>query len=211
MNFKQLCLLLYVVLPVACQQPPSDRQCMTVLERDSLIGNIAAQLPEAALVLRRGNDITSIMLAEMNIHDKRFSHMGICIRGASGPIVYHIVGAESGREDFIRKENVEDFFDAANNNAIGYAPLVLSDAELRRLDRTLYNWYRQRIPFDMSFDMSTDDSMYCSELVAKALKELWPEDSISYTDTLGLRYYAVDNVLAFHKVDSVRYFGFCTE
>jgi hypothetical protein len=42
-------------------------------------------------------------------------------------------------------------------------------AEIKKLKDIIYKWYAEGIEFDSLFNLNTDNRMYCSEMVSKAL------------------------------------------
>ncbi len=167
----------------------------------------AAQVQDGDLVLRLGNDITSNMLAQLNLKDKRFSHIGICIIENGTKMVYHSLGSEYGAHNFLRKDSLAAFFNLADNLSIGYAPMNLDAGTTEAIRDTLEQWYQKQLPFDMDFDWRTDDKMYCSEMVAKAIMRGNKSIYIPVTDTLGRQYYAIDNILNALAPDTLAYYS----
>lgn len=170
--------------------------------------HLAAQVRDGDLVLRLGNDITSNMLAQLNLADKRFSHIGICFIENGTKMVYHSLGSEYGAHNFLRKDSLAVFFDLADNLSIGYAQWQNRDtAAAQRIRDTLEQWYQKRIPFDMDFDWTSDDKMYCSEMIAKAIMRGDEAIHIPVTDTLGRQYFAIDNILRALPLDTLAYYS----
>lgn len=168
--------------------------------------HFAAQVQDGNLVLRLGNDITSNMLAQLNLKDKRFSHIGICFIENGTKMVYHSLGSEYGAHNFLRKDSLSVFFNLADNLSIGYAQTGLDTGTINRIHDTLVQWYQKQIPFDMEFDWQSDDKMYCSEMVAKAIMRGNKAIHIPITDTLGRKYYAIDNILNTLSPDTLAYY-----
>ncbi len=169
--------------------------------------SFTAQVRDGSLVLRLGDDITSNMLAQLNLEDKRFSHIGICFTENGTMMVYHSLGSEYGAYNFLRKDSLSAFFNLSDNLSIGYAPLNFDPITSQRIHDTLEQWYQRQVPFDMDFDWRTDDKMYCSEMVAKAIMRGNKSIYIPVTDTLGRQYYAIDNILKALAPDTLAYYS----
>ena len=45
----------------------------------------------------------------------------------------------------------------------------MSAAEIKKLKDCIHKWYKQGISFDSTFNLRSDDRMYCSEMISKAL------------------------------------------
>ncbi|RQO30083.1 hypothetical protein DBR32_10880 [Taibaiella sp. KBW10] len=169
------------------------------------IDSLAAILQDGDIVLRAGNDMTSNMLRQLNLRDQRFSHCGLVFKSADTCWVYHSIGSESDPNQAIKKERLEQFYAPQNNIAIGYAGMQLSAAEQQRLQMVLDSFYQKKIPFDMQFDLHTDDKLYCSEMVAKALLLSVPQIGLKATDTLGKQYWSIDNLSHNDRVRMIQY------
>lgn len=182
---------------IAVKEPVADLQAGAYF---------ATQVRNGDLVLRLGNDITSNMLAQLNLRDKRFSHVGICFIENGAKMVYHSLGSEYGAHNFLRKDSLAVFFDLADNLSIGYAQTGLDAGTIQQIHDTLQQWYQKQIPFDMDFDWQSDDKMYCSEMVAKAIMRGNNTIHIPITDTLGRQYYAIDNILSTLSPDTLAYY-----
>lgn len=204
MDLKWLCLLFSGLLYAGCntavpvQEPQIDPQT---------VNHFMAPVQDGDLVLRLGNDITSNMLAQLNLKDKRFSHIGICFTENGTKMVYHSLGAEYGSHNFLRKDSLKVFFDLSDNLSIGYAHTGLNAGIQQGIHDTLEQWYRQQLPFDMDFNWQSDDKMYCSEMVAKAIMRASDSIHIPVTDTLGRKYYAIDNILNALPIDTLAYYS----
>lgn len=204
MDRKWLCCLFSGLLFAGCntaapvKEPQIDPQAAD---------HFMAPVQDGDLVLRLGNDITSNMLAQLNLKDQRFSHIGICFTENGTQMVYHSLGAEYGSHNFLRKDSLRVFFDLADNLSIGYARTGLNPGIKQRIHDTLVQWYRQKLPFDMDFNWQSDDKMYCSEMVAKAIMRAGDTIHIPLTDTLGRKYYAIDNILNALPIDTLAYYS----
>lgn len=169
------------------------------------ISVLLSGLEEGDIVLRAGNDVTSNMLRQLNLKDKRFSHCGIVIADSGTWWVYHSIGSESTPDQVIKKEPLMQYWNPRDNIAIGYAHLQITTAARKKLLQTADSFYHQQIPFDMQFDLRSDDRMYCTEMVAKALQKSITDNSLRPTDTLGRQYWAVDNITGNRLVRAVHY------
>lgn len=207
MKWHSLAVLLFFFLSVFSCSSRTKPALSPKVASDSLMEKIEfleKKLEEGDLVLRLGNDITSNMLSQLNLNDKRFSHIGICFVENGQKLVYHSVGGEGEiGGSFLRKEPIAAFFDTANNISFGVAKTNFTKAERERLELVVKQWYDQKIPFDLSFDLKTDDSLYCSEMVAKAIHRSNEKFLIPTTDTLGYNYFGVDNITQAQFVDTI--------
>lgn len=196
--------LLVCLAATACHSPVQEIKAIDDHQKE--LREISEQIQDGDLVLRLGNDITSNMLAQLNLRDKRFSHIGICFVENGTKLVYHSVGSEYGTHNFLRKDSLQNFLDLSNNLSIGYCRTGLNTSHLKHIHDTLAQWYQQQLPFDMDFDWQSDDKMYCSELVAKAIMRGTGSVSIPITDTLGRQYFSIDNILGTFPAEHTGYY-----
>lgn len=206
MKLFPLIITLFFISALSCKDPSDGPDSVPDIDMEA-VNAIVSGIGNGALALRKGNDITSNMLAQFNIRDKRFSHIGICFIEDGAAVIYHSLGAEHGGDRSLRRDLAWDFFSMENNLTIGYAPLKIAEQEKEKLHQLLRSWYQQKIPFDINFDLKTDDSLYCTEMVAKALMRSCSGLHIPFTDTFGRQYYAVENITQRSVADSVHVYS----
>lgn len=148
------------------------------------------------LVLRLGNDFTSYSLAQFNQSDKTYSHCGIASVDSAGAVfIYHAIGGEYNPDQKIKKEPAEKWFSSEHNFALGIARFDLDSNQIRKLMGTIRQYYDEGRKFDLEFDMSTDDQLYCAEMIYKAVSVATDDSSyLPVTQALGRRFAGVDNL-----------------
>ena len=85
------------------------------------------------------------------------------------PFVYHSIGGEDNPDERLRRDSASFFFSPLHNMGLGIIRYDLSAGQITQLGKVVRDYYAQRPRFDMKFDLSTDDQLYCSEFVYKAL------------------------------------------
>ncbi|MBL0103858.1 MAG: hypothetical protein IPP51_08935 [Bacteroidetes bacterium] len=131
---------------------------------------ISAVVPPVSLVksgdiiLRDGNSFISDVMRDFSQKDKRYSHAGIIHIEAGNIFVYHILPAEKGHSSFMLKEPIALFCNDLDNNS--YA-IYRTKADGVAVDRKAGLLYQSHPQFDTQFSLSTDDKLYCTELVYK--------------------------------------------
>jgi hypothetical protein len=124
---------------------------------------------EGDLVTRLNTDPSSQYLKNFNRHDKKFSHAGIVLFENGKPCVYHIINGEENPDEKIKKDSLKGFCDPRKNFAFGIFRYKIKPTEIEKLKKLIRQWYKQGIQFDSTFNLKTDDRMYCSEMIYKAL------------------------------------------
>lgn len=126
-------------------------------------------LKEGDLVVRLNQEPASRFIKNFNRHDKSYSHAGIVLFENGYPYVFHIVNGEENPDERLRKDSLKQFCSPRKNNAFGIFRYQLKPDQVKRLREVIHKWYTEKIRFDSAFDLNTNDRMYCSEMVSKAL------------------------------------------
>ena len=128
------------------------------------------ELLDGDIVFRRGVDAIGRMV--LGYGDRaRFSHVGMVVRVAGESLVVHALPETPRDEGGVRVDRLGDFSSPQRAAAVGYyRPGRLTPVQRREIHRFLLE--HVGTPFDLRFEYSTDDSMYCTELVLKALAQV---------------------------------------
>jgi len=131
------------------------------------------ELLDGDLVFRRGVDAIGRMVLRYGDRP-RFSHVGMVVRDAGETLVVHALPETPGNNGGVRVDRLVTFSSPLRAADIGYYRLgQLTPAQRREIHRFLLEHIGT--PFDLRFEYSTDDSMYCTELVLKALAQVGVE------------------------------------
>lgn len=122
------------------------------------------------IITRTGNDFTSENLRLLNAHDKTYSHCGIAFTENDTVFVFHAIGGDWNPDQALTKEPFDSFVNPECNRGFGIFRFSYSDNEINQLERFCKACFRIRLPFDMDFDLKTDNKMYCAEFVGKGLE-----------------------------------------
>jgi len=152
-------------------------------------------LQEGDVVLRRGKGIISRLFQRMSMTDRSFSHAGILLFRNERWMVLHIIGREGADAPDLLLEPMERYCaaDISDSNAVFR---LTSSKELR--DKVVQECIRintEAPEFDDRFDLSTDSSLYCTELVYKVYRNATSGViSLPLTRFAGIQYTACDNL-----------------
>ncbi|HSC53414.1 MAG TPA: YiiX/YebB-like N1pC/P60 family cysteine hydrolase [Phnomibacter sp.] len=198
--------LLFLLLTMACnndvpkkvQHASGNTYQQKRLQRytDSIYPLAKTQVESGDIILRLGSDITSEMFRQMNKTDQRFSHAGIASIEQDSIFVYHAIGGEFNPDQKIKREPIYSFGHPADNKSLAIIRTKKPMKQRREIAARARSLYLQGIPFDMKFDYSTEDRLYCSEFVAKCIVRAVQDSSwLHFTHTGPLKFVAVDNLL----------------
>src|SRR5215831_13330338 len=149
---------------------------VTLTSKSSIDPNIMIRegqslLKEGDLVVRLNRDPSSQFIKNFNQHDKSYSHSGIILFENEYPYVFHILNGEENPDDKLRKDSLSSFCDPRKNIAYGIFRYEMTPDEISKLKDCVQKWYNQGVRFDFRFNLESDDRMYCSEMISKALAE----------------------------------------
>lgn len=174
-------LLLFTLLVVAtgCQQKAGDVKPIAK-DADSITGTneqawrAAKQaeiiLQNGDLVMRSDDDLESLTLQNFSNKDRTYSHSGIAFKEDGGFVIYHCMTGAENPSGSCRRDPVDSFIDPAKKTGFGIFRYQLSSQETEKLHAIAISNHETKIPFDISFNINSNDSLYCSEMIYKALK-----------------------------------------
>ena len=134
-----------------------------------MISEGKALLKDGDLVVRLNTDPSSQYLKNFNRRDKKYSHAGIVLFENGQPNIYHIVNGEENPDEKLKKDSLKRFCDPRKNFGYGIFRYKINAREIKTLRNLLHRWFKQGLQFDSTFNFITDDRMYCSEMISKAL------------------------------------------
>ena len=151
------------------------------------------------LVLRRGKGFVSEYCRQFNTRDKKYSHSGILHKEGELLYVYNIIGGESRISNKMKKERLEIFCHPLVAFEFAVYRYDLNHAEKQELDSLLGKWYQQGLEFDLDFDYETDETMYCSEMIFKAISYVKNDTNYLPLSQVNQKAYVALDDLYFHS------------
>ncbi|HWN89499.1 MAG TPA: YiiX/YebB-like N1pC/P60 family cysteine hydrolase [Chitinophagaceae bacterium] len=175
---KNFLILFLVFFVVACTDSEGTNNASksvvladsVLTERWKVIHTIKDSIREGDLILRCGNDFTSESLRDFSQQEKLFSHSGIALVYDDIMFVYSNMAGDINPNEIMRRDEVDSFLNPVNNVAMGIYRYDITNDELQKLKTVINDHYIKKLQFDMNFDLTTDDKMYCAEMIAKAVE-----------------------------------------
>lgn len=150
------------------------------------------KLKTGDIILREGKSFVSQALRSFSQTDKHFSHAGIIVIKDKQVYVCHVMAAEGKRSNKIRLEPINSFCNKADNSSFA---VYRSGVDPDHIESILAGYFQKGISFDNDFDLKSDQQMYCTELVYKALTAAnGNEKFINLSHGNGIDYVACDNL-----------------
>lgn len=150
----------------------------------SLIKSAVHLVRDGDLVTRSDDDFESLSLQNFSKRDRRFSHSGIVFKEDNNYYVYNAVAGPENLSGSIKKDLIDSFVNPLKKTGFAIFRYHLSTDEINDLHALYRNYFTEKLPFDNSFNLSTDDSMYCSEIIYKSLKKITKNRLTLPTSTL---------------------------
>ena len=141
-------------------------------------------LSDGCLVLRSDNDYESLTLMNFSKREKLYSHAGIVFKEDSGWMVYHSMTGVENPSGAVRKDPYSSFVDPDKKTGFGLYRYAISSDEIQKLHEQFKAGLAKKIPFDIRFNLLTDDSMYCSEMIYKSLRKVTDGRVVLPTSTI---------------------------
>ncbi len=123
------------------------------------------------LVVRLTDDIISSQVSQLNETDKSYSHAGIIAEKHGKKFVYDI-GPNLPGADTIEITPVDSFLNPDKNIKCALYRYDISATERDSLIIAIEKYKAADTRFDMVYNINTDDKLYCSEMIYKALKSV---------------------------------------
>ncbi len=128
---------------------------------------IPEDLQTGDLVFRTGRDMLARMVLTQG-EAAQFSHVGLVDRAGPSVRVIHAIPAEEGHHGGVVAEPLDAFAAPAMALRVGFYRVAMTASQ--RSESLAYAKAQLGKPFDSQFAMSSEDAMYCTELVLKALR-----------------------------------------
>ena len=176
---KYLSILSLAFFVLACTNNGNNNNTVTPLplpdsvvkQRWIAINAVKDSIREGDLILRCGNDFISESLSDFSQQEKLYSHSGIAIIDDGILYVYSNMAGDINPDEIMRRDNIDSFITPVNNVAVGIYRYDITNEELEKLKKIIHTHHINKLPFDMNFDLSTNDKMYCAEMIAKAVED----------------------------------------
>ena len=147
------------------------------------------------IILRSGKGFISDVFRQFSLNDKKYSHAGIISVKQNKVFVYHILGGEAKQPTQMRKELLDSFCSATENNSFAIYRYDLTNTEKENMLNNLNSFSQKKIIFDSHFDLATDSAMYCTELVYKMVESATTKKNyLPVTVIDGNKFIAPDNL-----------------
>jgi hypothetical protein len=159
----------YLYINQTAKRHAATIAAITRLNPYGMIEDGQSRLKEGDLVVRMNRDPSSRFIKYFNHKDKNYSHSGIVLFENGYPYIYHIINGEENPDQKLRRDSLVHFCSPKRNLAFAIYRYNMSTDEIGNLKTIVHKWYSNGVRFDSLFSLSSDDRMYCSEMISKAV------------------------------------------
>ena len=161
------------IMIIACQSHETAAPAKKLSPDEQISHNIDSLkkiASEGDLIVRLGDDMISYQIKFLGEKDRSYSHAGVITEKDGRKWVTHIT-PEAGLGDTIQLTPIDSFITPGKNLRCALYRYNLTPTEKDSL-RVVFDRLRQKhIRFDRVYDITTNDRMYCSEMISKSLTE----------------------------------------
>lgn len=176
-------LLVYIVVIsfCSCKQKVADEELKPVSKEEKVLKNLNSLKNVALpgdLLVRLGDDLLSYQIKFLNDSDQSYSHTGMIIEKGGEKLVAHVAPDEAAK-DGISYISIDSFLNPAKNLKCALYRYNFNSFERHATIAAIEKYKQENLHFDRLYDLKTDNEMYCSEMISKAI-ELATEKRIQF-------------------------------
>lgn len=151
------------------------------------------QIHTGDIVLRNGKGFISDIFRNCSQTDPQYSHAGVAEVTSNGIYVYHILGSEVGHHSGLKKEKLNDFCNSKINSSYAVYRYPFLSGKQILIKQYLEQVTNQKIKFDEGFDLNSDSTLYCTEMIYNMCREI-ASTTLPVTVFRNNRFVAPDNL-----------------
>lgn len=159
-----------------------------------MIAEARASARPGDVLFKNGGGIWGALAARFSENDDGYGHVGIVsIAADGGLVVIHAGGDPVTRNGRVQETGLDEFLGASKAAAL-YRPLLDADGATRALGYAKAA-VRRNAPFDATFSLDTEEELYCTELIWRALSSALGADAVpEKSERSGKIYVAIDDL-----------------
>jgi hypothetical protein len=154
-----------------------------------------ALMQEGDLIMRLEDDFISRLIADLSPVEKKYSHAGIVTKIGNDLQVYNLYPAlnKDSLHSGILLTPIDSFINPKKHATFALYRHTITKPEIDSFMASIRQFKNSKITFDMKFDYSTDSSLYCSEMIVKAMekatnnKNIYKRSFVNDTQIIGVK------------------------
>jgi hypothetical protein len=132
------------------------------------------KLQNGDLVFRNGNSFMSDRIVELSPERIKLSHGGILVKEGDSFYVIHVVGDHFA--NYVRKEPLESFFSHSVRDHFCITRHTGPEEIRTAIAERALLYYKENRPFDYDMTLDSEDELFCTELVWRAILDVTGKD-----------------------------------
>lgn len=145
------------------------------------------------VICRLGNGFFSAHFRNYGSQEKLYSHLGLLEVVHDSAFVLHAEASELTGIGYIKREPVHEFL--SGTKTWGLYRFNYTDSIKNRIVDTAKWYFDCKTPFDLQFDLSDDNALYCTEYIAVSINKGCGQTIISPTLLIQeQRFYGLDDI-----------------
>jgi hypothetical protein len=204
MRFRYL--LQFTILVIIVTSCKNNENKLPKNDNEKALFEVKNLIEDGDLVLRLEDDMISFLVAGLSPKDKTYSHCGLAKKEGDEVYIYNILppGNPNLPEQIgIRKTLIDTFLDPQMMLKFAVYKYAISKPQITEMLSYIETLRSNKVTYDAKFDNKSDTSIYCSELIAKALQNATKnEKKINTTFVENTKILGVKNFFKFMN-DSV--------
>lgn len=148
------------------------------------------------VLFKSGGGMWGVLAANFSTRDRTYGHVGVVAEGAGrGLVVIHAGGDPVSRQGRVMASPFDEFLGASSRAAL-YRPR-LDQPHVAAFIAAADAAAERRTPFDTAFSLDSEEAVYCTELVWRALSAASGADAVpGKSERGGKTYIALDDLQA---------------
>lgn len=181
---KKIVIFLILFFFIGCREQTTNTSVQLFLHDSFENGDI---------ICRLGNGYFSNIFKNFSNEEKKYSHIGIIEKNNDSVYVIHCEASEFSGIGFVKREKINVFLDKINTWAV--FRFSVHDSIQKKIVQNALIYYEKKTPFDLNFDLTNDNEVYCTELVALCINKSFNYNIIKPNLILNNKYfYGIDNI-----------------
>ncbi len=161
----------------------APQQVFLAPEIASMLDEFRPHLKPGDIIFRKENSFWGEVSSSVARRDGRYSHVGMIVPSGENLAVVHSYPDEN--TSFVKSQSLEEF--SFNATGLGFFRMGFSEEKTNNIVTAIQGYARDEVPFDPEFSLRSDDRLYCTELIWKAVKnatgvDIAPEKGQAFGD-----------------------------
>lgn len=159
---------LFLILFIGCSSPSKESGPEGKFSVDGLKSGM--------LICRLGNGFFSNQFRKVASAEQKFSHIGMLSIENDSVFVYHSEASELTGIGSVKREEIHHFLRGIQT--FEFFQFKYPDSITAQIVGEIKKYHTLKTPFDLEFNSSNDDKLYCTELIATSVNTILGDDEI---------------------------------